>query len=86
MPLVETPAPQNGSSVLCRAPSCVEDPQTGALEALEAQDLRLLSDLLAEEGLNLLPDHAYPDHSSMKELLPPGRGSAGVAQQCPVGK
>ena len=23
-------------------------------------------------------------HSSMKELLPPGRGSAGVAQQCPV--
>ena len=25
-------------------------------------------------------------HSSMKELLPPGRGSAGVAQQCPVGK
>ena len=61
MPLVETPAPQNGSSVLCRAPSCVEDPQAGALEALEAQDLRLLSDLLAEEGLNLLPDHAYPD-------------------------
>ena len=27
-----------------------------------------------------------PPHSSMKELLPPGRGSAGVAQQCPVGK
>ena len=25
-------------------------------------------------------------HSSFKELLPPGRGSAGVAQQCPVGK
>ena len=25
-------------------------------------------------------------HSSIKELLPPGRGSAGVAQQCPVGK
>ena len=61
MPLVETPVPQNGSSVLCRAPSCVEDPQAGALEALEAQDLRLLSDLLAEEGLNLQPDHAYPD-------------------------
>ena len=25
-------------------------------------------------------------HSSIKELLPPGRGSVGVAQQCPVGK
>ena len=24
--------------------------------------------------------------SSIKELLPPGRRSAGVAQQCPVGK
>ena len=48
MPLVETPAAPNGSSVLCRAPSCVEDPQAGALEALEAQDLRLLSDLLAD--------------------------------------
>ena len=28
----------------------------------------------------------WADHSSIKELLPPGRGSAGVAQQCPVGK
>ena len=25
-----------------------------------------------------------PTHSSKKELLPPGRGPAGVAQQCPV--
>ena len=30
------------------------------------------------------PHHlAWPSHSSIKELLPPGRGSAGVAQQCP---
>ena len=25
-------------------------------------------------------------HSSIKELLPPGRGPVGVAQQCPVGE
>ena len=34
----------------------------------------------------VLVEKSRANHSSMKELLPPGRGSAGVAQQCPVGK
>ena len=63
MPLVESPQPP-GSSLLCRAPSCLEDPQAGALEALLATDLRLLSDILSEESLVLAVDHPYPSQAS----------------------
>jgi len=48
MPLVESGMLPTGS--MCRTTSCVDDPQGTALEALKHPDMRLLADLLSEEG------------------------------------
>jgi len=48
MPLVESGMLPSGS--MCRTTSCVDDPQGTALEALKHNDMRLLVDLLSEEG------------------------------------
>ena len=48
MPLVESGMLPGGS--MCRTPSCVDDPQGTALEALKHPDMRLLADLLSEDG------------------------------------
>eukprot|EP00090_Calanus_glacialis_P040395 TRINITY_DN7041_c0_g1_i5.p1 TRINITY_DN7041_c0_g1~~TRINITY_DN7041_c0_g1_i5.p1 ORF type:complete len:976 (-),score=208.34 TRINITY_DN7041_c0_g1_i5:92-3019(-) len=48
MPLVESGMVPSGS--MCRTTSCVDDPQGTALEALKHPDMRLLADLLSEEG------------------------------------
>jgi len=48
MPLVESGLLPSGS--MCRTTSCVDDPQGTALEALKHNDMRLLVDLLSEEG------------------------------------
>ena len=56
------------SSYYCRTTSCVENPQATAMDALKAGDLRLLSDLLSEEGDRVEPDQQYPGET-FKTLL-----------------
>ena len=56
------------SSYYCRTTSCVENPQATAMDALKAGDLRLLSDLLSEEGNSVDPDQEYPGET-FKTLL-----------------
>ena len=67
LPLVETASPLP-SSYYCRTASCVENPQATAMDALKAGDLRLLSDLLSEEGDRVEPDQHYPGET-FKTLL-----------------
>ena len=67
MPLVET-AGNLPSSYYCRTTSCVENPQATAMDALKVGDLRLLSDLLSDEGNTVDPDQEYPAET-FKTLL-----------------
>jgi len=63
MPLVNVEAgvvQDDGS--MCRTVSCVDNPQQSALEALKLGNLRLLSDLLAEDGA-VDPNAEYPDEN-----------------------
>ena len=68
LPLVETGEASSTSSVYCRTTSCVDDPQKTALEALLSGNMRLLSDLLAEESITVDTEKQYPDQGS-KTLL-----------------
>jgi len=65
MPLVETGMVPSGS--MCRTTSCVDDPQGTVLEALKYPDMRLMSDLLSEEGA-VDPNKQYAT-DSFKTLL-----------------
>jgi len=65
MPLVETGMVPSGS--MCRTTSCVDDPQGTALEALKYPDMRLMADLLSEEGA-VDPNKQYAT-DSFKTLL-----------------
>ena len=58
----------SSSSVYCRTTSCVDDPQKTALEALLSGNMRLLSDLLAEESIMVDTEKQYPEHGN-KTLL-----------------
>ena len=69
---------RNGESPVVKASVEMEEQMVN----LEGRSVTRSSDRIAKS----LTDSSGPGHSSMKELLPPGRGSAGVAQQCPVGK
>ena len=64
---METAGPL-ASSYYCRTTSCVENPQATAMDALKAGNLRLLSDLLSEEGGRVEVDQQYPGQT-FKTLL-----------------
>ena len=67
LPLVET-GDYSSSSLYCRATSCLDDPHKSAVEALQSNNLRLLSDILSEESVKLDLSKQYPDHGH-KTLL-----------------
>ena len=58
----------SSSSVYCRTTSCVDDPQKTALDALLSGNMRLLSDLLAEESIMVDTEKQYPEQGN-KTLL-----------------
>merc|ERR1711910_244565 len=68
LPLVETGDMSSSSSVYCRTTSCVDDPQKTALDALLSGNMRLLSDLLAEESIMVDTEKQYLEQSN-KTLL-----------------
>ena len=76
VPLVET----GRAGDLCRAASCLEDPQAGAVAALERGAWRELSDLLAEPDFD--PDWEQPDRQHRTLLhLAAERGSEEVERK-----
>ena len=58
----------SSSTVYCRTTSCVDDPQKTALDALLSGNMRLLSDLLAEESIMMDTEKQYPEQGN-KTLL-----------------
>ena len=58
----------SSSSVYCRTTSCLDDPQKTALDALLSGNMRLLSDLLAEESIMMDTEKQYPEQGN-KTLL-----------------
>ena len=65
MPLVDVET-GNGGSLYCRTTSCVEDPQSSAMDYLLSNNLRQLSDLLSDDKVDT--EKQYPDHGH-KTLL-----------------
>ena len=65
---METGDLSSTSSVYCRTTSCLDDPQKTALDALLSGNMRLLSDLLAEESITVDTEKQYPEQGN-KTLL-----------------